>query len=206
VAVHAIAEPPQRVQPESPKGSVSVRVDNDADDSSTVLTLEADSRPGLLTALTGTFKALGLEVVKASVDARNGRISDTFHVQDAFGAKITPGDAVNVKRSLEVGGACAHGRMPCAHCSCGCLQLLFDSSSTSCCPGSKRWLHLQAVLKANPGMKSSSKRPNLLMTAGIGVAERDEKKEHLYSLMGGYWWRVLQLGSMYIGQSDGRIK
>ena len=47
------------------------------------------------------------------------------------------------------------------------------------------WLHRQAVLKANPGMKSSSKRPNLLMTAGIGVAERDEKKEHLYSLMGG---------------------
>lgn len=44
--------------------------------------------------------------------------------------------------------------------------------------------HLQAVLKANPGMKSSSKRPNLLMTAGIGVTERDEKKEHLYSLMG----------------------
>lgn len=43
---------------------------------------------------------------------------------------------------------------------------------------------LQAVLKANPGMKSSSKRPNLLMTAGIGVTERDEKKEHLYSLMG----------------------
>lgn len=42
----------------------------------------------------------------------------------------------------------------------------------------------QAVLKANPGIKSSSKRPNLLMTAGIGVAERDEKKEHLYSLMG----------------------
>lgn len=43
---------------------------------------------------------------------------------------------------------------------------------------------MQAVLKAKPGMKNSSKRPNLLMTAGIGVAERDEKKEHLYSLMG----------------------
>lgn len=42
---------------------------------------------------------------------------------------------------------------------------------------------LQAVLKVKPG-KSTSKRPNLLMTAGIGVAERDEKKEHLYSLMG----------------------
>lgn len=106
--MHAIAEPPQRIQPESPPGSVSVRVDNDADASSTVLTLEADSRPGLLTALTGTFKALGLEVVKASVDAQNGRIHDTFHVQDAFGAKITPGDAVNVKRSLEVGAALRH--------------------------------------------------------------------------------------------------
>ena len=44
-------------------------------------------------------------------------------------------------------------------------------------------LHPQAVLKAKPGSKNA-KRPNLLMTAGIGVAERDEKKEHLYSLMG----------------------
>lgn len=111
--MRAIAEPPQRVQPDSPPGSVSVRVDNDADGSSTVLTLEADSRPGLLTALTGTFKALGLEVVKASVDAQNGRIRDTFHVQDAFGAKITPGDAVNVKRSLEVGILCRN--LPAEH-------------------------------------------------------------------------------------------
>ncbi len=62
VAVRGIAEPPQRVSRGSPPGSVSVRVDNAADSHSTVLTLEADSRPGLLTALTGTFKGLGLEV------------------------------------------------------------------------------------------------------------------------------------------------
>lgn len=60
--MRAIAEPPQRTKGSSPPGSVSVRVDNDADAHSTVLSLEADSRPGLLTALTGTFKGLGLEV------------------------------------------------------------------------------------------------------------------------------------------------
>ena len=43
------------------------------------------------------------QVVKASVDAQNGRILDTFYVQDMSGAKVSEGDAINVKRSLEVG-------------------------------------------------------------------------------------------------------
>jgi len=40
----------------------------------------------------------------------------------------------------------------------------------------------QAIVKAQPA--GLQKRPNLLMTAGIGLTERDEKKELLYGLMG----------------------
>ena len=43
----------------------------------------------------------------------------------------------------------------------------------------------QAVLKARTGSEAGvTKRPNLLMTAGIGLTQRDEKKELLYGLMG----------------------
>ena len=38
------------------------------------------------------------------------------------------------------------------------------------------------MLKVQP--TNVTKRPNLLMTAGIGLTERDEKKELLYGLMG----------------------
>ena len=38
------------------------------------------------------------------------------------------------------------------------------------------------MLKVQP--TNVTKRPNLLMTAGIGFTERDEKKELLYGLMG----------------------
>lgn len=44
---------------------------------------------------------------------------------------------------------------------------------------------VQAVLKVRTGPESGvTKRPNLLMTAGIGLTQRDEKKELLYGLMG----------------------
>ena len=41
------------------------------------------------------------------------------------------------------------------------------------------------MLKVRAGPEQGvTKRPNLLMTAGIGLAQRDEKKELLYGLMG----------------------
>ena len=45
----------------------------------------------------------------------------------------------------------------------------------------------QAVLKVRPGAEAGvTKRPNLLMTAGIGLTQRDGKKELLYGLMGAH--------------------
>lgn len=79
-----------------------MRVDNDAGAGFTVVHLEADSRPGLLTALTSTLGDLGLEVVKAEVTGSGGRIKDTFHVQTAEGSQVTSADQlINIKRSVE---------------------------------------------------------------------------------------------------------
>ena len=183
-AVRAVADAPQRIEgsggsSNAPPGSVQVRVDNDADADSTVLHMEADSRPGLLTALTGSFRDLGLEIVRAIIGGSNGRVSNTFYVQDADGVKVTDvGTVQNVKRSLEVSGPCPE-RAQCWRCMpldvcIGCQSRAIRSRDVCA---------LQAVLKAKPG-KGITKRPNLLMTAGIGLTERDDKKEHLYGLMG----------------------
>ena len=77
-------------------------MDNDAGAGFTVVHLEADSRPGLLTALTGTLGDLGLEVVKAEVTGSVGRVKDTFHVQTAEGTQVTSAEQlINIKRSVE---------------------------------------------------------------------------------------------------------
>ena len=53
--------------------------------------LQAPSRAGLLTAVTDTLTALGLEVGRAQVDNDNGSMVDTFFVQKLSGKKIEPG-------------------------------------------------------------------------------------------------------------------
>ena len=84
-------------------GRRQVRVENEAGAAYTVVHLEADSRPGLLTALTVTFGELGLEVLSAKVDGNNGRVQDTFRLQTAAGAQVSGADAlINIKRSIEV--------------------------------------------------------------------------------------------------------
>lgn len=45
-------------------GEASVSLDNSSDPSFTVVTIEGDSKPGLLTSLSGTFRDLGLDVGK----------------------------------------------------------------------------------------------------------------------------------------------
>lgn len=80
-----------------------MRLDNDSEEGYTVVHLEADSRPGLLSSLTNAFSDLGLEVLKAQVDGSSGRIQDTFHVQTADGTQVSGADAlINIKRSIEV--------------------------------------------------------------------------------------------------------
>ena len=84
---------------------VVVTLDNKADDTRTVIHVEADNRPGLLTSLATAFRDLDLEVVKAAVDTadEDRRVNNYFYVRDGAGGKVTKPDSImNVKRTLEV--------------------------------------------------------------------------------------------------------
>ena len=109
IEVRAIAEPP--TQSSSGGAAVAgprpviVNIDNKSDDKRTVIHVEADNRPGLLTSLATAFRDLELEVVKAAVDTADDdrRINNYFYVKDAKGGKVTrPDSMMNVKRTLEV--------------------------------------------------------------------------------------------------------
>ena len=106
--VRAIAEPlagspsPNgNLKPQS--GPVVIAIDNDADPHRTLISIEGDSRPGLLSALAGAFRSLALEVEKATIDGSDGRVHDTFYVKQSNGGKVVDeGTITNVKRTLEV--------------------------------------------------------------------------------------------------------
>ena len=66
----------------------AVTIDNDVDKGSTVVTVDAQNVPGLLTAMTACFRDLQLEVTRAEVDTSDGAVRDIFRVTDGFGAKI----------------------------------------------------------------------------------------------------------------------
>jgi [protein-PII] uridylyltransferase len=68
---------------------ITVAVDNDASDFSTVVEVGAPDRIGLLYDITRTFAELGLDVHLAKVATFEGRVVDSFYVRDALGPKLT---------------------------------------------------------------------------------------------------------------------
>ncbi len=87
---------------EAPASTIKVTVDGTADEKFTTIVVEADNRAGLLTAMTATFRDLGLEVRKADIGGDDNRIQDTFWVVDAEGNKVTADkDLANIKRAVE---------------------------------------------------------------------------------------------------------
>lgn len=84
-------------------GEITVTVDNESDTRLTVISIEGDSRPGLLSALAGAFRSLALDVEKANIDGSDGRVSNKFSVKQADGSKVRDAEVItNVKRTLEV--------------------------------------------------------------------------------------------------------
>ena len=96
------------------KPYAEVEIDCEADPSYTVISVKASNRPGLLSALTKTFRDLGIDVNKAVVDSSNGVAVDTFYVLDSSGKKITSDrDVRNIKSYIMtfLGNIPAAGRM-----------------------------------------------------------------------------------------------
>jgi [protein-PII] uridylyltransferase len=67
---------------------VTIAVDNDASDFSTVIEVGAPDRLGLLYDITRTFAELGLDVHLAKVATYEGRVVDSFYLRDALGPKV----------------------------------------------------------------------------------------------------------------------
>ena len=67
---------------------LTVHVDNDASDFSTVIEVGATDRIGLLYDITRTFAELGLDVHLAKVATFEGRVVDAFYLRDALGRKL----------------------------------------------------------------------------------------------------------------------
>ena len=76
--------PPSRV-----RTPVTVRVDNEASDFSTVIEVGAPDRIGLLHDMTLAFAELSVDVHVAKVATFDGRVVDAFYVRDPLGRKIT---------------------------------------------------------------------------------------------------------------------
>jgi [protein-PII] uridylyltransferase len=80
---------------------VTVRVDNEASDFSTVIEVGAPDRMGLLYDVTQAFSTLELDVHLAKVATFDGRVVDAFYVRDELGRKVTDEDRLTrIDRSL----------------------------------------------------------------------------------------------------------
>lgn len=91
---HRVAE--KRAQYPAPRSSVpvTVGVDNEASEYSTVIEVGAADRIGLLFDITSVLAELMLDVQLAKVATYAGRVIDVFYVRDAIGRKVT--DAAQV--------------------------------------------------------------------------------------------------------------
>jgi [protein-PII] uridylyltransferase len=91
---HRVGEQRRRY-PEPRSGlPVTVAVDNDASDFSTVIEVGAPDRPGLLYDITSVLADLQLDVHLAKVATYTGRVIDAFYVRDALGGKITSSEQI----------------------------------------------------------------------------------------------------------------
>jgi [protein-PII] uridylyltransferase len=80
---------------------VTVRVDNEASDFSTVIEVGAPDRMGLLYDITRAFSSVDLDVHLAKVATFDGRVVDAFYVRDGFGRKVTDADRLTeIDRAL----------------------------------------------------------------------------------------------------------
>jgi [protein-PII] uridylyltransferase len=78
--------------PPSVRTPVTVRVDDDASDFSTVLEIGAPDRMGLLYDITDVLSRSGIDVHLAKVATFDGRVVDAFYVRDELGRKLTDPD------------------------------------------------------------------------------------------------------------------
>jgi [protein-PII] uridylyltransferase len=96
----AVDEQRRRYPPPRAPTALSVRIDNDASDFSTVVEVGAPDRIGLLHDVTRVFADLKLDVHLAKVATYDGRVVDAFYVRDALGRKVIDDDQLDEIRGV----------------------------------------------------------------------------------------------------------
>lgn len=87
--------------PPDPAMSVTIDVDNDASDFSTVIEVGAPDRLGLLFDITSALADLRLDVHVAKVATYTGRVIDAFYVRDSIGGKVTdPAQVAEIETAI----------------------------------------------------------------------------------------------------------
>jgi [protein-PII] uridylyltransferase len=86
---HRVADKRARYPAPRSAVEVTVTVDNDASDYSTVIEVGAPDRIGLLYDITRALADLTLDVHLAKVSTYADRVVDAFYVRDALGRKVT---------------------------------------------------------------------------------------------------------------------
>jgi [protein-PII] uridylyltransferase len=96
-----VADKRRHYPPSKVRTPVTVHVDNDASEFSTVIEVGAPDRIGLLHDITRTFADLHLDVHLAKVATYDGRVVDAFYVRDALGRKLLdPAQLDEIERAL----------------------------------------------------------------------------------------------------------
>ena len=70
------------------KSSVVYTIDNASSELYTRISVNGENRPGLLSAITGVFANMGIDVRKAEVSTQGGKVNDTFYIVNPDGNKI----------------------------------------------------------------------------------------------------------------------
>ncbi|HEX6845317.1 MAG TPA: ACT domain-containing protein, partial [Actinomycetota bacterium] len=98
---HRVEEKRRRYPPPRVPTPVTVAVDNEASEFSTVIEVGAADRIGLLHDVTRAFAELRVDVHLAKVATFDGRVVDAFYVRDALGRKIVdPEQLAEIDRVL----------------------------------------------------------------------------------------------------------
>jgi len=101
-----VAEKRSRYPRPRSSAPITVTVDNEASDYSTVIEVGAPDRIGLLYDITSALAELTLDVHLAKVATYTDRVIDSFYVRDALGRKVT--DA----RQVDEIGSVVRDRLP----------------------------------------------------------------------------------------------
>ena len=86
---HRVVEKRRRYPAPAVGSPVTVSVDNDASEFSSVIEVGAPDRLGLLYDITSALADLRLDVHLAKVTTYTGRVIDAFYVRDALGGKVS---------------------------------------------------------------------------------------------------------------------